>query len=209
MKFELPVLPYRLDEFEPFISKKAMEVHYRNHHQNYINDLNTLINGTKFENSDLETILKISDGRLFNAAAQSWNHTFFFEGLMPGSENDIKGSFAIAIGETFGSFEFFRESFIKATISLFGSGWVWLILNPSGTIAITSEQNAGNPLRRGLAPLLAFDVWEHAYYLDYTYRRLDYVNNLWNFINWDRVALRYYEAIKVSKGTGKLRINLM
>jgi Fe-Mn family superoxide dismutase len=191
MIFELPKLPYDIQGLEPLISGKTLEFHYGKHHQAYVTNLNNLIPGSKFENSNMETIIKEADGPIFNNAAQVWNHTFYFMSLKSGNGHSLKGSFADAIKENFGSFAEFKETFIKAAVSLFGAGWVWLVKNSKGSMEILQTSNAGNPLRNGLQPLLTCDVWEHAYYLDYQNRRIDYVNAFWNLINWEVVEKRY------------------
>jgi Fe-Mn family superoxide dismutase len=196
MRFQLPPLPYELDALEPLISRRTLEFHHGKHHEAYVNNLNNLIAGTKFENSDIETIIKVAEGPVFNNASQVWNHTFYFEGLIPSNGHVLKGPFSRVISGNFGSVQFFRESFIKAANSLFGSGWVWLLWNPKGTIEIIQESNAGNPLRKGLVPLLTCDVWEHGYYLDYQNRRPDYLNAFWSLINWDIIEKRYNDARK-------------
>jgi superoxide dismutase, Fe-Mn family len=195
MKFELPQMPFEINDLEPYISRKTLEFHHGKHHQAYITNLNNLITGTKFENTDLETIIKVADGPIFNNAAQVWNHSFYFTGLKPGNNHVINGPFAEVINESFGSVTFFKDSFIKSAVSLFGSGWVWLVLNPNGSMGIIQERNAGNPLRRGLIPLLTCDVWEHAYYLDYQNRRPDYAEAFWKLINMELIEQRYNDAI--------------
>lgn len=194
MLFELPPLPYKPDALEPKMSRRTLDIHHGKHHEAYVNNLNILVAGTKFEDADIETIIKVAEGPIFNNASQVWNHTFFFESLKPGDEPILKGSFSKVIAGHFGSVQYFRETFNKAALSLFGSGWVWLLWNPKGTLEIIQESNAGNPLRKGLIPLLACDVWEHSYYLDYQNRRTDYLNAFWNLINWDIVEKRYTEA---------------
>jgi superoxide dismutase, Fe-Mn family len=196
MKFELPQLPFEVDTLEPLISKKTIEFHHGKHHQAYVTALNNLTTGTKFESSDLETIIKIAAGPVFNNASQVWNHTFYFESLSHSNGNTLKGPFVKVINGYFGSVQFFKDTFIKAASSLFGSGWVWMVWNPKGLIEIIQEYNAGNPLRAGLIPLLACDVWEHAYYLDYQNRRSDYVTAFWNLINWEIIEKRYNDARK-------------
>ncbi len=191
MKFELPKLPYELDALEPMISKRTLEFHYGKHHQTYVTNLNNLIAETRYENSDIETIIKDADGPLFNNAAQVWNHTFYFEELIKNGKPAPQGVFAEALEKSFGNYAGFKDTFAKAAIGLFGSGWVWLVKNQSGTLEIINESNAGNPLRRGLKPLLTCDVWEHAYYLDYQNRRADYINAFWSIINWDVIEKRF------------------
>lgn len=189
MKFELPKLPYELDGLEPFISKKTLEFHYGKHHQTYVSNLNNLISETKFENSELETIIMHAEGPLLNNAAQVWNHTFYFMSLKKGKENLPQGILAETIIKSFGTFADFTDAFFKASVSLFGSGWVWLVKNQNGLLEIIQESNGGNPLRKGLKPLLNCDVWEHAYYLDYQNKRADYVNALLDkLVNWGFAA---------------------
>jgi superoxide dismutase, Fe-Mn family len=196
MKFYLPQLPFELNALEPNISEKTLEFHYGKHHQAYLTNLNSLITGTKFENSDLITLIKVAEGPLFNNASQVWNHSFFFESLIGAGKNELKGPFADIIIDSFGSLSIFKETFIKASLSLFGSGWVWLVWNPKGSIEIIQESNAGNPLRKGLIPLLACDVWEHSYYIDYQNRRSDYLNAFWALVNWEFVERRLNDARK-------------
>ena len=159
MSFELPKLTYALDALEPHISKKTFEFHYGRHHQAYVNNLNNLVAGTKFENATLETIVKESEGGIFNNGAQVWNHTFYFTGFSPAGVKEPSGGLADAINSQFGSFSAFREEFSKAAGTLFGSGWLWLVKDNSGALDIIQESNAGNPLRRGLSPVLTCDVW--------------------------------------------------
>ncbi|MGM0376205.1 MAG: superoxide dismutase [Bacteroidota bacterium] len=191
MKFSLPQLPYELDALEPHISKKTLEFHYGKHHQTYVNNLNNLIKGTRFENADLETIIKEADGGIYNNGAQVWNHTFYFTSLSPKGGNAPTGPLAQVIDEVYGSFDNFREEFNKAATTLFGSGWAWLVKNNDGKVEIIKESNAGNPMRNGLTPILTCDVWEHAYYLDYQNRRPDYLAGFWNCVDWDIVGKRF------------------
>lgn len=191
MKFELPKLPYANNALEPVISEETINFHYGKHHQAYVNNLNNLIQGTKFENADLVTIIKESDGPIFNNAAQVWNHTFYFNSFKPNGGGAPKGKLAEAINATWGSFDNFKKEFNTASTGLFGSGWAWLVKDKDGKLSIVKESNAGNPLTKGLTPILTFDVWEHAYYLDYQNRRPDHVNALWDIINWDVVQERY------------------
>ncbi len=191
MKFELPVLPYELDELEPFISKKTFEFHYGKHHQTYVTNLNNLISETKFENAGLETIIMQSEGPLLNNAAQVWNHTFYFMALNRSNKSLPHGILADAIQRGFGTFLDFTDAFTKAGVSLFGCGWVWLVKNQNGQLEIIQEINAGNPLRKGLKPILNCDVWEHAYYLDYQNRRNEYINSFWSIIDWAVIEKRF------------------
>jgi Fe-Mn family superoxide dismutase len=195
MRFELPFLPYELNALEPYISKETLEYHYGKHYNAYLENLNKMIQGTKFNNLDLENIIKVADGPIFNNAALVWNHTFYFECLIPENKNTLKGPFAEVIKRNFGSVEFLKSAFIKAVDSLFGVGWIWLVLNQNGSMEILPKSNAGNPLRIGLMPLMTCDVWEHAYYLDYQHRRCDYADAFWRLINWDIIEKRYKDAI--------------
>jgi len=191
MKFELPKLPYETGALEPTISKQTIELHYGKHLQTYITNLNNLIAGTKFENADLETIVKESDGAIFNNAGQTLNHNIYFLSFSPHGGGAPSGKLAEAISKEYGDFENFKKEFAAAGVSLFGSGWVWLAKDASGKLSIVKEANGGNPVTKGLTPLLGFDVWEHAYYLDYQNRRADHVSALWNIIDWKAVESRY------------------
>ncbi|WP_101690146.1 superoxide dismutase [Dysgonomonas massiliensis] len=191
MKFELPVLPYATNELEPVISKRTIELHHGKHLQTYITNLNNLIQGTKFENADLETIVKESDGAIFNNAGQTLNHNIYFLSFSPKGGGEPTGKLAEAIKAQFGSFEDFKKEFSAAAVSVFGSGWAWLAKDAEGKLSIHKESNAGNPLTKGLTPLLGFDVWEHSYYLDYENRRADHINELWKIIDWNVVGSRY------------------
>ncbi|WP_348523148.1 MULTISPECIES: superoxide dismutase [unclassified Dysgonomonas] len=191
MKFELPVLPYATDALEPVISKQTIEFHYGKHLQTYVNNLNNLLPGSKFENADLITIVKESDGAFFNNAGQVLNHNLYFLSFSPKGGGEPKGKLAEAINAEWGSFENFKKEFNAASVALFGSGWAWLAKDGNGKLSITKETNAGNPVTKGLTPILGFDVWEHAYYLDYQNRRADHLNDLWKIIDWDAVGARY------------------
>ncbi|GAO28116.1 superoxide dismutase [Geofilum rubicundum] len=191
MTFKLPELPYTLDALEPNISKKTLEFHYGKHHQTYVTNLNNLVAGTEFETADLETIVKKAEGGIFNNGAQVWNHTFYFMSLSPNGGGAPTGALADAINKEFSSFEKFKESFSQAAATLFGSGWAWLVKKADGSLEIIKESNAGNPLRKGLTPILTCDVWEHAYYLDYQNKRPDYVKGFWEVIDWKVVGARF------------------
>ncbi len=191
MKFELPKLPYATNALEPVIGQQTIELHYGKHLQTYITNLNNLIPGTKFENADLETIVKESDGAIFNNAGQVLNHNIYFLTFSPNGGGEPKGKFADAIKAEWGSFENFKKEFSAAAVSVFGSGWAWLAKDANGKLQITKEQNAGNPITKGLTPLLGFDVWEHSYYLDYQNRRADHIAELWKIIDWSTVEARY------------------
>lgn len=191
MAFELPKLPYDLHELEPVINKQTMEFHYGKHHQAYVNNLNNLIKGTKFEKATLEEIIRGADGGIFNNGAQVWNHTFYFMSFKPNMGGEPTGILADAIKKDFGSFSEFKEQFSKAAATLFGSGWAWLVKKGDGSLEIIQENNAGNPIKHDLTPILTCDVWEHAYYLGYQNRRPDYVADFWNLLDWNVIANRY------------------
>lgn len=190
MLFTLPDLPYAAEALAPTMSQETLNFHHGKHHLTYVNNLNNLIKGTRFESMDLESIIRESDGGIFNNAAQVWNHTFFFEQFKTNG-GEAKGEVKAAIEKKWGSFEAFKTEFNNAGATLFGSGWVWLVKDAHGNLEILKESNAGTPLTKGLKPLLTFDVWEHAYYLDYQNRRADYLNALWNILDWKVVESRW------------------
>lgn len=188
MKFELIQLPYAANALEPMISEETIGFHHGKHLQTYVNNLNNAIAGTPYESMELEDIVRTAEGGIFNNAGQILNHNLYFQQFRPARpDNRPSGKIAQAIDVQFGSFEAFKEEFSKKGASLFGSGWVWLSVDNDGKLVITQETNAGNPLQRGLKPLLTFDVWEHAYYIDYRNRRPDYMAALWQIIDWDVV----------------------
>ena len=190
-KYELIQLPYEANALEPVISKETLGFHHGKHLQAYVNNLNGLIEGTKYEDMSLEEIVKSAEGGVFNNAGQILNHNMYFTQVRaPKADNKPVGVIAQWIDEQFGSFEAFKEEFTKKGATLFGSGWVWLSVNADGKLVITQETNAGNPVRSGLRPLLTFDVWEHAYYIDYQNRRPDHLAALWQIIDWDVVNQR-------------------
>jgi len=191
MAFELPALPYAKDALAPHISEETLEYHYGKHHQTYVTNLNNLIPGTEFEGLSLEEIIVKSSGGIFNNAAQVWNHTFYWNSLMPNGGGQPSGALADAINAAFGSFEKFKEEFTKCAVTTFGSGWAWLVKNADGSLAIVSTSNAGCPLTTGQTPILTCDVWEHAYYIDYRNARPAYVEHFWSLANWDFAAKNF------------------
>lgn len=191
MKHELIKLPYANDALAPVISKETIEYHHGKHLQTYINNLNNLIQGTKFEDADLNTIIRESDGGIFNNAGQVLNHNMYFLQFAPNAGGRPSGKLLAAIEEAFGSFENFQKEFETAATTLFGSGWAWLVADKDGKLQIMKESNAGNPVKHGLKPILCFDVWEHAYYLDFQNRRADQVKELWKIVSWAEVEKRY------------------
>lgn len=191
MKYEQPQLPYNRQALEPVISAETIDYHYGKHEKAYIDNLNKLIKDTEFEDMSLEEVIAHSKGALFNNASQAWNHIFYFFTFAPDGSREPQGDLRRAIDRDFGSFDNFKKAFVDAGVGLFGSGWVWLSRDEEGKLFITQEQNAGNPITSGLTPLLTFDVWEHAYYLDYQNRRADALKALWDIVDWDVVESRY------------------
>ena len=191
-KFELMALPYAIDALEPVISKQTLEFHHGKHLAGYVNNLNGLLEGSPLAGLPLEEIVLKADGGMLNNAGQILNHNLYFEQYCaPKADNAPKGKLAEAIVRNFGSFEAFKEAFQKGGATLFGSGWVWLSADKDGKLVITQETNAANPVQKGLKPLLTFDVWEHAYYLDYQNRRPDHLAALWQIVDWRVIAARY------------------
>ncbi len=191
-KFELMALPYALDALEPVISKQTLEFHHGKHLAGYVNNLNALLEGSPLAGLPLEEIVLKATGGMLNNAGQILNHELYFgQFTAPKADNAPTGQLAEAIVRDFGSFEAFKEAFQKGGSTLFGSGWVWLSADKDGKLVITQETNAANPIQKGLKPLLTFDVWEHAYYLDYQNRRPDHLAALWQIIDWNVIEQRY------------------
>ena len=192
MEHKLPVLPYTIDALNPYISTETMEYHYGKHHQTYITNMNNQIKGTEYENMSLEDIVKNSSGGLFNNAAQTWNHTFYWFGFSPnGVSLDESSDLAIAIKEKWGGFELFQEAFNQVATGTFGSGWAWLVKTPKGDLDLVSTSNAATPLTSENVPLITCDVWEHAYYIYYRNSRPNYLKNFWEIVNWAEVEKRF------------------
>ena len=190
-KFELMPLSYAPETLEPVISKETLGFHHGKHLQAYVNNLNAAIEGTPFADKTLEEIVLTAEGGILNNAGQILNHNLYFSQFSSPKENNRPDEkTAAAIQSTFGSFETFQTEFVKKGATLFGSGWVWLSADKDGKLVITQETNAANPIQRGLTPLLTFDVWEHAYYLDYQNRRPDHLSALWAIIDWKVVEQR-------------------
>ena len=190
-KFELMTLPYAQEALEPVISKETIAFHHGKHLAAYVNNLNGLLPGSGFEEATLEEIVCKATGGILNNAGQILNHELYF-GQFTGEsmQSTPKGRIMEAIERDFGSFEAFKEEFQKKGATLFGSGWVWLSADKDGKLVITQETNAANPIQKGLKPLLTFDVWEHAYYLDYQNRRPDHLAALWQIVDWNVVERR-------------------
>jgi len=191
MKFELSPLPYARDALAPLISQETLDYHYGKHHNSYVTNLNNLIVGTIFEESTLDEIIVKADGVLFNNAAQVWNHSFYWRCLSPDGGGEPAGELLAAIDAAFGSFDAFKQQFSASAAGNFGSGWTWLVKQKGDELAIINTANAGNPLTDELTPLLACDVWEHAYYIDYRNARPAYIEAFWKLANWDFVATNF------------------
>ena len=194
VSFELMALPYAEDALEPVISQQTISFHYGKHLQAYVNNLNALLKDSPLAGLPIEEIVKKSEGGMLNNAGQILNHNLYFsQCAAPRADNRPMGALAEAIERQYGSFEAFRDEFQKKGVALFGSGWVWLSVDADGRLVITQEPNASNPILHGLKPLLTFDVWEHAYYLDYQNRRPDHLSALWQIVNWEEIGRRYEE----------------
>ena len=190
--FELMPLPYEADALAPAISPETLMLHHGKHLQTYVNNLNALLPDSGLEDLSLTELVTQAQGSIQNNAGQILNHELYFSQFRAPRENNIpEGELMEAIGEEFGSLAQFKEAFHKAGATLFGSGWAWLSARDDGSLVITQEPNAHNPIQHGLRPLLTFDVWEHAYYLDYQNRRADHLSALWDIIDWEVVEQRY------------------
>ena len=188
MAISLPELPYAMDALAPHISQETLEFHYGKHHASYVAKLGPLIEGTDLADADLETIVKESEGSVFNNAAQIWNHSFYWNCLSPKGGGEATGAVAEAIDQAFGSFDSFKETFTSNAANNFGSSWTWLVKNSEGLVEIVNTSNAGTPLTdSNVTPLLTIDLWEHAYYIDYRNARPAYIDAFWALVNWDFV----------------------
>lgn len=191
---ELPKLPYKRDALEPHISQRTIDFHYGQHHAGYVKNLNNLIENSKFENMSLEEIIKNSEGSIFNNAAQVWNHTFYWHCMTPEKDGHPQALLLKTLERDFGSFDNFKQMFIKQAATLFGSGWLWLVCDNDKKLSLLQTSNAETPLTNNeLRPLLVCDVWEHAYYLDQQNLRLAYLNEFWQIINWKFVEKKLAE----------------
>lgn len=199
MNFKLPPLPYTPNALEPHISRRTLEFHHGKHHDAYVKKLNELVDGTPFATMTLEEIVRKSAGRpearaVFNNAAQAWNHAFFWNSMRAGGGGEPGGELANRVRDAFGSYRDFRQKFVDAAVSHFGSGWAWLVLE-ADKLAIVSTHDAENPLISDRLALLTCDLWEHAYYLDYQNQRKAFVEAfLDHLVNWEHVAAQLGEA---------------
>ena len=190
--FTLINLPYADNALEPVISARTISFHHGKHLQAYVDNLNKLLPGTPWEGLSLEEIVKQSDGAVFNNAGQILNHNMYFTQFAPSPASpDQAGKLVKQIVKQWGTLDAFKDDFVAKGVGLFGSGWVWLAAAPDGSLAITQEPGAGNPLTKGLRPILTFDVWEHAYYLDFQNRRAAQLQALWPLVDWAVLEERY------------------
>jgi Fe-Mn family superoxide dismutase len=196
-QFTLPLLPYGKDALAPHLSAETLDFHYGKHHQAYVDNLNKLVAGTKFENKDLVEIVKKSSGGIFNNAAQNWNHSFYWKSMSAEKNQSPKGELSMAIDRSFGSFAEFQKQFSAAAIGQFGSGWAWLTVNKAGKkLKIETTSDAENPIHTGSGiPLFTMDVWEHAYYIDYRNARAKYVENFFNILNWNFAEANFNQVV--------------
>ena len=192
--FTIVELPYAYDALEPYISAETLHFHHDMHYAGYVAKLEELTEGTHYASMSLEDIVRNSDGAIFNNASQAWNHIFYFDQLSPHAKHYPDGTLLRAINDSMGSFDELKRRMTTASLSLFGSGWVWLAADADGRLYIVSKPNAGTPLTDGLTPLLCIDVWEHAYYIDYRNQRKASVEEFWKVLDWGKVERRY-EAI--------------
>jgi superoxide dismutase, Fe-Mn family len=195
MAFELPPLPYPRDALAPHMSEKTLDFHYGKHHQTYVTNLNSLVEGTEHAGKSLEEIILAAEpGGLFNNAAQVWNHTFFWSSLSPGGGGEPDGDVKTAIEQVFGSVDEFRQTFTDKAKTLFGSGWTWLAKGDDG-LEILQTKDADLPLKHGKTAILTLDVWEHAYYLDYQNARPAYIETwLKELVNWEFASTNLAKA---------------
>lgn len=189
--FKHLTLPYATDALEPYISRETVELHHGKHLLTYLNNLNKSVIGTPREHQHLTQIVMEAEGTLFNNAGQVLNHNLYFLQFSPNGGGRPQGALALAIQKQWGNFETFQKVFESQSLALFGSGWVWLAQDEDGALHILQEPNGSNPVKHGMVPLLGFDVWEHAYYLDYANRRADHIKSLWNIVDWNVVEARY------------------
>lgn len=205
MKFHLPDLPYSSDAFDGFLSPQSFHYHYHKHHQKYVDQTNLLIRSSpEYSGLSLEEIIRGAEGKLFNNAAQAWNHTFFWNSLSPrGSEPSRDLESAIRRSFPKGGIEELRSEFLKVGKEVFGSGWVWLVADTDGKLGIIGTPNAENPIRKEKRPLLCADVWEHAYYIDHRNERGTYLEQLFARLNW-KFANENFDSPEVANMTAKM-----
>lgn len=193
--FQVPPLPYGPKALQPAISRETLAYHYGRHHRGYVRALNELIVGSPLRGLPLDLVVRKAEGKLFNSAAQAWNHAFYWQCLTPERGLVPRGGFEEKLRNDFGSLDSFLQAFRKSALSKFASGWTWLVLRPEGSLAIENTADADTPIRRpGAMPLLVCDVWEHAYYLDYRSNRARYIDAFLTIVNWEFVAATFDAA---------------
>jgi Fe-Mn family superoxide dismutase len=201
MAFELPALPYEYNALEPYIDEQTMHLHHDKHHATYVTNLNNALQGTQFENSSVEDVIRNLTAvpenvrtAVRNNGGGHANHSMFWQIMTPGGSQQPTGALAGAINATFGGLDQFKAAFNDAGAKRFGSGWAWLVLGSDGKLSVVSTANQDSPLMDGQFPVFGNDVWEHAYYLTYQNRRADYLAAWWNVLNWDKAAQRYQQG---------------
>ncbi len=199
--YTLPNLPYSFDALEPYIDAKTMEIHHDKHHATYVDKLNAAVKGTKFADMDVKELLrnikKVPENlsqAVINHGGGHANHSLFWEIMSPKGSRELNGEVVDAINDKFESFEKFKEEFTNKALTLFGSGWTWLIINEDGELEIVSTPNQDSPIMNNQTPIFGLDLWEHSYYIKYQNRRADYIQAWWNVVNWDKVNENYLEA---------------
>lgn len=202
MPYTLPELPYPYDALEPYIDTKTMEIHHGKHHRAYVDKLNAAISGTGLDTksveellADLQSIPENIRTAVRNHAGGVYNHSLFWRFMAPHAGGEPDGNFSDALKSTFGSFQTFRDSFTNAAVTLFGSGWAWLIIDKNGSLAVTTTQNQDSPISQGAKVLLGIDVWEHSYYLKYQNRRAEFITAWWNTVNWKVVSEMFQKSL--------------
>jgi len=203
MAYELPPLPYGYNALEPYIDEETMHLHHDKHHQAYVNNLNTALQGqSQFENMSVDDLMRNINSvpesirtAVRNNGGGHANHSMYWQIMKPNGGGEPTGDLANAINSAFGSFDQFKAAFNDAGAKRFGSGWAWLVIGPDGKLAVTSSANQDSPLMEGQYPVMGNDVWEHAYYLKYQNRRPDYLAAWWNVVNWDEIAKRYAQGM--------------
>jgi Fe-Mn family superoxide dismutase len=196
MKFEIPDLPYSKKALEPHISQETLETHYEKHHKGYLKKLKKEIEGKPEAEKSLEDLIRTSEGKVFNFAAQVWNHTFYWRSMHPDGGGKPTGELRTKIEQSFGSVDEFKQAFADAATGEFGSGWAWLVVDGHGRLRVRSSSDADNPLGSAQTPLLTIDVWEHAYYLDYKNERAKYVEAVIDdLLNWDFAQENFEDAV--------------
>jgi Fe-Mn family superoxide dismutase len=205
VKHVLPRLPFGLGALAPHLSTETLEFHWGQHHRAYVDTVNRLIPGTALAELDLPELVRRSSGAVFNSAAQHFNHSLYWQSLSPNGGGEPKGTLGEALRRHYGSFVAFRTAFAEQAGAHFGSGWAWLVRKPDDAVEIQLTHDAGCPLTSGDSPLLACDLWEHAYYIDYRNLRRRYLESFWSLANWEFAEARFDELRRSPAGLRLLR----